>query len=365
MSTQYATDAEIAAQPAIWKAWSVQLAQQLPALKQWVYELDVSEIWLSGAGSSAYIGDVLAAALAANSPVPIKSVPSTDLVSSPKQFIASNSQPLLVSFGRSGNSSESVGALDVIDALLPNAPRLNITCNKQSVLANRHSSTAQQRVLSLPDATHDSGFAMTASFTTMYLSALALFDNSSNDAEQRISQLADTATTLLADMDTWLQTLTPPQRLVVLGSGCLKYAASEAALKIMELTAGDVACLSDSFLGFRHGPKSFINAGTQVLALCSSEALASRYESDLLSELSQQFPDISVHTSGQGQRMSVGFNSPLPDHWNAVLYVLVAQRVAVHYAKQLKLNVDNPFDGQNTLTRVVSGVTLYDPGQRS
>ncbi len=43
-----------------------------------------------------------------------------------------------------------------------------------------------------------------------------------------------------------------------LGSNELRGLASEAALKLLELTDGKIVALADSTLGFRHGPKTVI-----------------------------------------------------------------------------------------------------------
>ena len=80
-----------------------------------------------------------------------------------------------MNFGRSGNSTETLGTLDALDALAPNVARLNITCNRESALAMR-AAAGPARVVCLPEASHDSGFAVTSSFATMLLTAPAGFD---------------------------------------------------------------------------------------------------------------------------------------------------------------------------------------------
>ena len=49
------------------------------------------------------------------------------------------------------------------------------------------------------------------------------------------------------------------ERIVYLGSGALAGLARESALKVLELTAGQVVGFSDSALGFRHGPKAVLD----------------------------------------------------------------------------------------------------------
>ena len=45
--------------------------------------------------------------------------------------------------------------------------------------------------------------------------------------------------------------------------------------------------------------------------------------------------------------------------WDTVLSILPAQLASVIWSNQLGLNIDDPFVGQSTLTRVVSGVRLH------
>ena len=61
--------------------------------------------------------------------------------------------------------------------------------------------------------------------------------------------------------------------------------AREAALKLLELTDGRMSRCSDSPLGFRHGPKTFVNDRTLVVVFLSNDAYTRRYDLDLLDEL--------------------------------------------------------------------------------
>ena len=342
--TRHATWREIQAQPAIWRDWGGRLDAQ--GLRHWVAALKVDDIWFCGAGSSAFIGEIVVAALEGPNRH-LRAVPTTDLVSRPNRYLTGRT-PLVVSFGRSGNSAETIGTLDALDALAPDAPRLNITCNAASVLATRTSSTS--RAVVLPDATHDAGFAMTSSFTTMLLTALAIFDSNFAGLEtvsalltRLLSQFAATATAARI-----------PERVVFLGAGPLAFAAREAALKVMELSAGQVPALWESSLGFRHGPKSFVTGSTDIFVFLSPDPVAARYDADLVGELRAQFPDSQVTTIGPGGDLHLPTDSV-----NIVLPVVFAQILAVIWSDRLGRNVDDPFVGRGTLSRVVTGIRLY------
>lgn len=345
--TRWATWSEIHAQPAIWRDWA---ARDFAADRAWIAAQNVDEVWFCGAGTSAYIGDIIVAGLEGQAGPRLRAVPSTDLVARPQAYLRGR-RPLVVSFGRSGNSSESVGTLDALDALAPDAPRLNITCNAEGILATRGGD--ESRVILLPDATHDSGFAMTSSFSTMLFSALLLFDPTAEAA--RLTRAADV---LEAALPQFLTATGPrPERAIFLGTGPLAYAAREAALKVMELTAGQTPCLWDSILGFRHGPKSFTTDATRVVVFTGADAPGARYELDLVDEMRAQFPATTITTIGPGGDIDLG--QPDGPLWAAPVAIAFSQIAGVVWSDALALNVDDPFSGQGTLSRVVSGVTLY------
>ncbi|QDL53683.1 SIS domain-containing protein [Rhodoferax aquaticus] len=361
---QWHTYREIHAQPRVWSAWAAQLAQQLPALQGWLKDADYAAVWFCGAGTSAFIGEALASYLNPRSATPrYRAVATTDVVAQPYHALQTAGKLLVVSFGRSGNSSESLGTLDALDALAPHADRLHITCNATGALALRSvPGPGVLRTVVLPAETDDAGFAMTSSYTTMLLTALACFDAQPPlPVQQLLPALAQAAQALLDGMPAWAEknAHTRPSRAVFLGSGPLLAAARESALKVLELTAGEVATLWDSTLGFRHGPKAFVNANTRVHVLVSSDPHTQRYDLDVVHEIRRQFGPSAVCTIGPDQaQCDVVVPVVGNDGWSVVLYVLFAQYMAMHWSHAMGLQVDNPFTSGN-LTRVVSGVTLY------
>lgn len=348
---------EILRQPAIWREWSADLGNRAAEIRYWIKSREIEEIWLCGAGTSAFIGDILTATACSTVDGPlIRAVATTDFVACPADFVRRGSKILVLQFGRSGDSSETVGMLDLLDRAMPEAHRLHITCNPEGALARRAApGPGEQQVLLLPEETHDRGFAMTSSFTTMLLSALACID-ADFDPVNALPALSAAADTLLADL---VEQDTPacPPRTIFLGAGALKGLAREAALKVLELTAGQVMVQWDSPLGFRHGPKAAVVPGTHIVLMVHPDAHTSRYDRDVIDELRSQYPGAVVSTIG-----AEGCDFTVPAICEpralAALYVLPSQVWAVRWSADLGLNVDNPFAG-GTLSRVVSGVTLY------
>lgn len=356
--SDWATWREIRQQPDAWVKAIGDLAPRIDALRQWIAGLSINEVWFCGAGTSAYIGEIAVATLPGRPGLPYRAVASTDLVASPRRFLNGHSRPLVVSFGRSGNSTESRGTLDLIDRLAPLTPRLNITCNGASLLATRQPpSGEEQRVIVLPEETHDAGFAMTSSFTTMLMTVLGLFGDLTPQAlHAAVAAVADAARDVLPRAEAHVAASAMPERTVFVGSGPGAAVAREAALKVMELTAGAIPALSESSLGFRHGPKSFVTGTTRIVQFASAETPARLYDADLADELRGQYGRASVTVIGpEGSDFPLADCGPL----QPLLQILLPQVAAVTWASRLGLNVDDPFAGSGTLSRVVAHVRLH------
>jgi len=357
--TQSATWREIMQQPAIWREWADILAPLAENIRHEIKQKNIREIWFCGAGTSSFIGDI--ASVGATLPdVMLRPVATTDFISCPEAYLNNRDDILVVQFGRSGDSSETIAMLDMLDVAMPKAHRLHITCNAKGVLATRQPPTgaplsAIHHVILLPEPSCDRGFAMTSSFSTMLLTALACF-LPGFDAKRHMPELAQHAAKILNQVK-MLPLSPPPQRVIFLGSGPLKALAREAALKVLELSAGHIMTSWDCPLGFRHGPKAAIHPQTRLVFFIHPAYHTARYERDLHHELRQQFPDIDIVTLGSGADDIV--IAPAPDaRISAVLYLLAAQIWSVQWSAALGLTIDNPF-ANGTLSRVIEGVRIY------
>ena len=93
------------------------------------------EIILTGAGTSAYIGDALQWTLAGTLLKGGKAVATTDIITEAGQLFNKDSKVLLISFARSGNSPESVGAINLVNKVAGEAAHVFITCNANGEMA--------------------------------------------------------------------------------------------------------------------------------------------------------------------------------------------------------------------------------------
>lgn len=362
------TAREIAQQPAVWNEVAALVARErarLDALLAPVLADAAQRIVLTGAGTSAFIGDCLAPALAARLGRRVEAIATTDLLTAPSPRLAGDAPALLVSFARSGNSPESVAALELAERLLAGRVRhLVITCNRDGALALRARALGNACVLQLPDATHDRGFAMTSSFSAMLVAAALAFRATGAEA---VARLAAGAEALLPRATSLAGSLVARrfERVVYLGSNELRGLASEAALKLLELSDGRIVAAADSALGFRHGPKAILNGRTLVVLLLSNDAYARAYDVDLLQELARDgraghLLALAGRDDGLGgvERLVAPGMAGAPDLELVPMLALFAQTFALLQSLALGLTPDRP-DATGTVNRVVQGVTIH------
>ncbi len=296
-------------------------------------------VFLTGAGTSAYAATAIAAAWQG-----ARAIPTTDLLVNADDQL--DDHGLLISLARSGDSPESIAVVDRVRALHPGFRHLAITCNAQGKLARMLGESA----LVLDPRTNDRSLAMTSSFSNLTLAGLCLrhLDTLrhavpclSSRIRQALPRLEDAAERLARKN---------PERAVVLASRPLTGLAREACLKILEMTAGRVAALAETYLGLRHGPMSFLRPETLVVAFLSNDPRCRCYEEDLISEL---------ESKKLGRIVRVETVVPdLPDALRTPFEIVFAQLLAYHLSLRAGLNPDNP-SPDGVITRVVQGVRIH------
>ncbi|CAM30584.1 TPA: SIS domain-containing protein [Streptococcus pyogenes] len=371
------TTKEIKQQPALWQETMTSFditKEALVSFLKAVYESangNRVRVIFTGAGTSEYVGNTICPYLnkvGNRQRYFFDSIASTDLVAAPEYYLAEEETVLLVSFARSGNSPESVAAVNLINQLVPNSYHLIITCAKDGELAKKAQQDDHSFLYLMPEAANDAGFAMTGSFTCMMLAALLIFDDAT-DLSQKQSYVADMvfAGQAILDQEERLQELADLgfERLVYLGSASLANLTQEAQLKMLELTAGQVATVYESSMGFRHGPKSFINDRTLVIGFVNNDAYVRQYDLDMLEEI--QADGIALKTLALLQGGDINFSEDqfrldtrhlLPDAYLAFPMILVAQTLALLTAVTLGNSPDTP-SATGTVNRVVKGVTIH------
>ncbi|MGD8175657.1 SIS domain-containing protein [Marinimicrobium sp. ARAG 43.8] len=322
-------------------------------------------IILTGAGTSAFAGGCLAPLMTSTLQRRAESVSTTDIVSNPMSYLEAGTPTLMVSFARSGNSPESVAAVRLADQAVKECYHLVVTCNKEGSLFQYCQDSERALAVLTPEETNDKSFAMTSSFTSMMLMAALVFcptEISFKDLEEVSHGTRD----LILDQEARLRALAqqPFERVVFLGSGGFASLAQESALKLLELTDGQVVAMHDSPLGFRHGPKTIINEHTLVFVFLSSNPYTRQYDLDLLAELRRdgEAGKVIALSADNGQLceedIGIGYASSLSDFLLHFPYIVCAQMFAFYKALALLNKPDSPSSG-GTVNRVVQGVTIY------
>ena len=361
------TAREIAQQPRMLRATHALVASlraQLDAFAAPLTRSPGARVILTGAGTSAYIGQCLAPLLDRQFAARVDAVPTTDIVGAPRLYLEPDRPLLLVSFGRSGNSPESLAAVELAELLVADVRHLFVTCNPDGKLGRMPVRSAL--TLQLPEETHDASFAMTSSFTCMlYATLAALGDDAGLDA--RIGPLADATAQVIDGARPLLHDLAQCSyhRVAYLGSGVLQGLARESALKLGELSNGAVATCFDSPLGFRHGPKTFVNERTLITVFVSNDPYTRGYDHDLIDELrgdgcAGRVIEISARPRDGHARdtLAVPGMATATDIDLLFPYVAAAQMYAFFASRALGLSPDNP-NPQGVVNRVVQGVRLY------
>ncbi|WDL84292.1 SIS domain-containing protein [Aeromonas bestiarum] len=365
-----ATASEIRQQPATWLETLSMVEECRPTIEQFLIPLlsrGNLRVVLTGAGTSAFAGRALAPYLSARLGGRIEAVASTDIVTDPQAYLAQDCPTLLVSFARSGNSPESVAAVDLASTLVRDCYHLVLTCNGEGELYHRCQKDGRSLALLMPPQTNDRSFAMTSSLTSMMLSCLAVFLPRQFNPVSCIP-LARVAEAILEQVVTVVPAWNEPQpkRIIYLGSGSLQGVAQEAALKLLELTSGQLVAMFDSPTGFRHGPKSVVNGETLIVQMISNDSYTRQYDLDLLQELRRDGVAARVVALADipDPRIEAGEHIYLPETLNGndaelvFCYLIYAQFYAFYSSMTLGISPDNPCPS-GCVNRVVQGVTIY------
>jgi tagatose-6-phosphate ketose/aldose isomerase len=328
----------------------------------------------TGAGTSEFVGYCLEALLRSRWGVPVSVVSTPKIVTTPRDFFIEGYATLLLSFARSGNSPESLGAVKIADMLSKGVRHLAITCDQQGALFQEISGRGDGMAVLLDEKTNDRGLAMTASFTNMLVAGQMLSHLFSfGEYETEFANLVHAGRTMIEKAPDVAEKIARLgfERAVFLGDGGNIGTAVESHLKLQELTAGRVMCAWDTFAGLRHGPQAVIDPNTLVVAYLAADGYAQRYELDLLREIREkrigkavltvahtvpeQIKGISDYTIEYGPRVE-----PVPDELVPPVYVIVGQLLGLFASLQLGLRPDSPSES-GIIHRVVQGVKVYDP----
>ena len=371
------TAKEIIQQPDTWRESVKNLIKNKIEIKSFIDSfLSKKEfrIILTGAGTSAFAGEVCEPYLTSLLNKRVEAIATTDLVASPKSYFIKDMPTLLVSFARSGNSPESVHAVNLANQLVDDLYQIVITCNENGKLAKNTVNDEKSLLLLMPPQTNDLGFAMTSSFTTMVLNAMAVFNiNNIENFSSDVDKLSNSVNDFIENNIEKVTSLSNEdfERIVYLGSSTSKGIARESALKVLELTAGKVNASYDTPLGFRHGPKSVVDDETVSVIYISNDEYTRKYDLDLAKEMLAHKKNDKVVIVGDNieedilNKADYVFNVENINYnvENKVLLplqqIIFGQMLSFLKSVNLGITPDNPCP-TGEVNRVVQGVILHE-----
>ena len=363
---------EILQQPSTWLATC---AQMLRASRDVQAILDQAQtLILTGSGSSEYAGDCVRLTLQNELGITAQVIGGGTLLTQGSRALPPLRPAVIVSIARSGDSPESVGAVSLMLETEPQIRHLILTCNQNGGLAVRYRNHPKVRVIALDDRTNDRSLVMTSSFTNMALAArfcgLAHAPEEYSRICESLSRIGDRM--LRTDLPNRLGNVarTGFRRAVFLGSDSQLGAVRESALKMLEMTAGRVTTLCETYLGFRHGPMSYVHSDTLVVCFLSSDPLLRAYESDLLQELNRKELGMLKVIAGENVPLDLAGEddaiiecpglAEAGDENAPMIYVLVGQLLAFFRCLEEGLRPDSPSE-TGVIRRVVESFTLHRP----
>ncbi len=279
----------------------------------------IQSLALTGSGSSEYAAECVCRPLQNELGICTESISGGSLLMYGGKALPPGRPGLLISLARSGDSPESSGAVELLLDTEPEFRHLVVTCNDQGSLARAWRAYDKVHVMTLPAETHDKSLVMTSSFTNLLLAARFI--------------------------------------------GMLE--RPDEYRKLCERTA-----LSETYLGFRHGPMSYVQDDTLIVCILSCDSTIRAYELDLLDELDRKKLGLSKVIIGESIPNSVVRESDevieckglreIGDEETPVLYVVVAQLLAFFRCLAEGLQPDSPSQG-GIINRVVERFPLHTP----
>jgi glutamine---fructose-6-phosphate transaminase (isomerizing) len=329
---------EIISQPQAWQGTLEYLHTLEDDLVTFYANGNFEEIIFTGCGSTYYLS-VAAATLAREVGLEARALPASELWLYPTSSY-SNKKTLLVAVSRSGETTETIKAVQAFKASSRGSV-ITLVCYPQSALAKLGD------INIILEAGQEQSIAQTRAFTVLYLATVYLIMLwSKRQAElDELSNLPPMCKRLLNDYRNLAEghgRNLALERFYFLGSGARNGIASELSLKMKEMT------LSHSepfhFMEFRHGPKSMANEDTLMIGLVSEANAIS--EQAVLNDMKKQ----GAHILSLGEnKADLSLESKVSEIIRNVLYLPVIQLLAYERSIAKGLNPDKP----NNLDAVV------------
>ena len=360
---------EILQQPKTWLATAEQMLANSAVLLDFIEGMQV--VVLTGSGSSEYAGECVRLVLQEELVVAAQTLGGGVLLTDGGRAIAPGDRRLMISLARSGDSPESAGALSLVLQSEPGIKHLIITCNQEGRLSESYKTDPRVKVVVLDGKTNDRSLVMTSSFTNMVLATRALgLLREPGKYRQLSMRLHDAGELLLHTQVNAIAKVARGafERVLFLATGPRVGAAREAALKMLEMTAGRVMATCETYLGLRHGPMSAVHSDTLVVCCLSSSSPRREYECDVIRELQRKQLGSSIIIFGAAIPQDLVSPGDLAiecealavigDDNAAILDILIGQLLGFFRCLREGLTPDSPSES-GVINRVVEEFALH------
>ncbi len=280
MSNSILTLREIERQPLCFEA----IANSLEKIIQEIhlaFQTDYQKVIFTGCGTSLYLAQTAAFALARETALCTEAVPCSELYFFPEVHLSSHGNTLVIPITRKSYTTEVRMAIDRVRSF-PSVKTLSITCDIDSQDYNDY------MILS-PDADEKS-VIMTGSFTSMVLLSVILAKVVAGKEEEvrRVlpgySRMAVATLSAQEKMAHKILQLHPDLNLfIMLGQGVYYGIANECMNKIKEMGLAN----SEGYysLEYRHGPMSLVDEKTLIVVF--SDEISRSWDSKLIAQMKE------------------------------------------------------------------------------
>lgn len=331
---------EILSQPKTWADTLEVFNQHVEDLKDLWQNENFEEVIFVGCGSTYYLSLSAATLFQALTGISTRALPSSELGLNKNIYLANSKKRLLVAISRSGETSETIHAMQMFTEGNHGKVIILTTLPKSTV-------TDYADISLVAETAQEQSIAQTRSFASMHLliSALAL-ELSGQSAVKVLAEFPNIVERLFDQYHPLAKRLGEDkqvERFFFLGSAYNFGIACEAMLKMKEMSLS----YSEAFhtLEFRHGPKSMVNDKTLVVGLVSESS--DYQEIPVLQEMSFLGAKVLSISDQSDLRLEeigdvIKLNSGVPEPVRALLFLPVLQLLAYYRAISQGQDPDNP-----------------------
>lgn len=349
---------EIKQQPSLWNSVLVSILKDESKYKSFlepILRIENLKIILTGTGASAYIGDTLHPFFEKKLKRTVLSIPTSDIISNPYKILEKSTPTLVITYSRSGNTSETNYCYNILNNFIDTVYHLIITCNNEGVLYKLAKNKNNTFIAELPPEANDKALAMTSGYTSMIFSSILILElDNLSFITSNLHLVLNYSKELLSTLWNSIYQIVEknPSRIIFLGTDELKGLSNYCALNILKLTNRKVYSLSLNPKLLANNIFPFTDENTLVVLFHSNNSENHKYEYDFIrgiEKLNNKCNIIIVSECNFSmlnniKQFNLSSDDNLPDCFLAMVFAFFGQILAYLYSLHLRISVDNPSD---------------------